>query len=120
VFLYRKAAELYLKAVILGPGRNLLSEKPVPESFLGPRSIKVLIDMSCRILEAVGWDDSNSVRKSISELEGYYLSIRTLRPNDLQQKMAVSIPKFAMQLDAILDILDAAAETFGGIADVRE
>jgi hypothetical protein len=117
ILLYRKAAEFYLKAVILGQGGNFLAEKPALGKFLGPRSPKVMVGMTCRILEALGWDGTKNLRKVIGELEGFYLSTRTLRPNDDQQALSAAIPEFAKQVDAVLDVLDGAADTLAAMGD---
>jgi hypothetical protein len=115
VVLYHKAAELYLKAIILNHGRNFLTERPVLARFYGPRSLRVLLAMACQIFETAGRDrfrtdfvdGLSDFRRVIGKLESFYLAIRTLRRNDDQETIAITLPEFARQMDAVLNTLDA-------------
>lgn len=88
LFLYRQAAELHLKAIILGYGGTFLPAKPVPARIHGTHSLRILVALACRILEAVGWDQSFKtegvadlcdLRAVISKLETLDTTLRPFR-----------------------------------------
>jgi hypothetical protein len=91
LFLYREAAELHLKAAILGYGSTFLSAKPVPARIHGTHSLRILAALACRRLEAVRWDqgfkseciaDVCDLRALISKLESLDTSLRAFRCSD--------------------------------------
>lgn len=125
VFLYRHAAELYLKAIVLGDGSEILSAKPDPKMIFRTHSLLTLLPIVCEIVKAFGWEQSVTcdgvadlaVFKSlVCELHAFDPGSYAFRyPVDTQGHGAVeshltfSVVAFAEQMDKLLNFLDDLA-----------
>jgi hypothetical protein len=89
-----------------------------------------LVVLACQILEGVGWEqgfkiegvaDLCDLRAVIEKLEALDITLRAFRPDGdkriLIGSLAATITDFAKQVDAVLDILDAAADGLVAMAD---
>ena len=130
ILLYRNAAELYLKEIILGHGGSFLPVRPVPARIHGTHSLRVLVTLTSRILEKVGWDqgfttegvaDLCDLRAVIGKLEALDTSVRAFRRKNSKAivtgSLAATISEFAKKIDAVLDVLDGAADGLAAMAD---
>jgi hypothetical protein len=130
ISMYHQAAELHLKAIVLGYGGNFLPVRPVLARIRGTHSLQALVVLACQILEGVGWEqgfktegvaDLCDLRAVIEKLEALDITLRAFRPDGdkriLIGSLAATITDFAKQVDAVLDILDAAADGLVAMAD---
>ena len=125
VFLYRHALELYLKAIVLGDGSNILESKPAPASIYRTHSLLKLLPIVCEIVKAFGWEQSltcdgvadvAAFKSIVSELHAldpgsyaFRYPIDTEGHGAVKSHLTFSVLAFARQMDAVLDLLDNTA-----------
>ena len=127
VFLYRHALELYLKAILLGDGRNilLLAGKPCPKSeevLKGNHSLERMLPTIRLVFEEVGWDQELGVDgapildnlenliKELSQIDPASYAFRYPIKKDgspsVPDHFIFSVVEFAKGLDYVLKMLD--------------
>jgi hypothetical protein len=88
IFLYRRAFELYLKAIVLGHETNVLKSKPEPASSYRTYSLRRLARIVCEIVKELGGEESfisegvakfSDFRAIISEIDTIDLESYALR-----------------------------------------
>jgi hypothetical protein len=125
VFLYRHALELYLKAIVLGDGSNILESKPDPAMIYRTHSLLKLLPIVCDIVKAFGWEpnltctgvaDVAALRSIVSELHAldprshaFRYPVNTEGEGSVRSHLTFSVLAFAKQMDAVLDLLDDTA-----------
>ena len=142
-FMYRHAAELYLKAILVwGKGIVALEghKRFEDEDFLGEHSLRELLPLVKRVFGAVGWlADRGDAPKygTFAEIEKALLELDRIDPKSfafrypMNKRGRASLPKrfhfnvlaFGAEMDALLRMLDGAAtgvyEYFQNLASVR-
>jgi hypothetical protein len=115
VFMYRRALELHLKALVLGEGGNFLATKPDLLSVYKTHSVSWLAQFVSQIVIALKWErefrcdgveslaDFKAVIEQINGAEGGY-AFRCPGKTDPSQ-----VREFARRMDAILALLDSTA-----------
>jgi hypothetical protein len=123
VFLYRHAVELYLKGILLGPGRNFLPNCPSPECVCKNHSLKRLLPFITAIFEAVGWNEGlgsgdiatfNDFVSVIEQLEDAGVRYPLKKDKDkgltdsVDHHFTFSVIEFSRCIEAALGILEGA------------
>ncbi len=119
VFMYRRAIELHLKALVLGEGGNFLATEPDRLSIYKTHSVSWLAQFVCQIVVALKWErefrcegveslaDFKAIIEEINAAEAGY-ALRCPGKTDPSQA-GFSVREFARRLDAILELLDSTA-----------
>jgi hypothetical protein len=135
VFLYRHAAELYLKGLVLGDGANFLESPPDHASVLRTHSLNRLFTFVRDMFRAVGWNGNlgNGPIKTVRDLENMIRELDAVDPGSYTFRYPVnkeggasvedhfnfSAVEFAQRMDAVLDILETADSGLTAIWDQR-
>ena len=125
VFLYRHALELYLKALVLGDGSNILASKPDSASIYRSHSLRNLAPIVCEIVREFGWEstfgcegvaDLAAFNAIINELDAldprsyaFRYPVDTHGRGSVKDHLSFSVVAFSEQMNAILDLLDDTA-----------
>jgi len=135
VSMYRQAAELHLKAFLMGDGGNFLGIKPDPISTMKTHSLSWLAQFVCQIITAVKWEaefkcegvenlaDFKAIIEKLNAVDPAFYAFRS--PAAAERKdaapghLAFNIPEFARRVDALLGLLDATADALAAEWDLR-
>ena len=123
--LYREAIELHLKALV-SEGNNFLRTKVDPISLYKTDSLRWLAQIVCQIIRAVEWENEfrcegvsdltefSAVVNDLERLDPVKCAVMSARigvlgtpPPPMQKVNAV---EFACRMDALIDLLDSAAD----------
>jgi hypothetical protein len=124
LFMYRHAAELFLKA-ILGEGGNFLLNKPDPISVSKTRSVSWLAQFVVQIVTTLKWEEQfrcdgvenfAEFKKLLDEVNGVDLGHGMFRNSG---DVATSLPEFFRRMDALLDLLESTADGLAAEWDLR-
>lgn len=135
VSMYRQAAELHLKAFVVGDGGNFLAIKPDPMSTMKTHSLSWLAQFVCQIVTAVKWEaefkcegvetltDFKAVIEKLNAVDpaayAFRRPVHTEEPGSVRSDIAFNIPEFARRVDALLGLLDATADALAAEWDLR-
>jgi hypothetical protein len=135
VFLYRHAAELYLKSVVFGKGHNFLSSKPDMPALYRTHSLRTLTRIVSRIVMAVGWQRHFSCegvanladfQALIAEFDlvdpgsyAFRYPVNTEGEGSVRSHFSFSVRDFAERMDAVLDLLDVTVHALAATWDQR-
>jgi len=129
VFMYRRALELHLKALVLGDSGNFLATKPDVLSVYKTHSVSWLAQFVCQIVIALKWErafrcegveslaDFKAIIEEINGVEAGY-AFRCPGKTDPSQA-DFSVREFARRMDAILGLLDSIAIALAAAWNVR-
>jgi len=121
IFLYRHAAELYMKGLILGPGKKLLPDPPNEKEVCKDHSIRRLLPTLREVLIALDWtvDSDFGGFKSINDIEAALKDLDELDPVSfafrypITKDMRSSVPnQFQFSAAAFCKEMDAVCEAF--------
>lgn len=132
--LYRQALELNLK-LLVGEGSNFLKTRTDPISLSTTHSLRWLALIVCQIIRAVKWEREFTCEgvssfagfsALVSEVESYDHVARAIRSSSAKGPDPVpefyrtfKVFRFAMKLDALLDLLHVTADALAATWDQR-
>ena len=128
VFLYRHALELQLKAIILGDGGNFLATKPDPLTISKTHSVSWLAQFVSQIIVALGWEPEfkclgienlDEFKAAVEEVNSVDPGSYPLRFPGETDKGSFNVREFAANMDALLELLHAAADALAAEWDLR-
>jgi hypothetical protein len=129
VVMYRDAVELYLKAIVLGEGRNFLATKPDPVSVYKTHSASWLAQFVCQIVTALKWENEfkfegienlADFKATVDEVNSVAPGSYAFRlPGETEAKGALDVRGFASRMDALLGLLDSTADGLAAEWDLR-
>src|SRR5580698_6942922 len=129
VFMYRHALELYLKAIVLGEGRNFLATKPDRISISKTHSVSWLARFVGQIVTALKWepefkcegvenlDDFKAVVEEVNSVDPGSSAFRL--PGKIEAKVFFNVGEFAARMDALLELLNSTAAALAAEWDLR-
>jgi hypothetical protein len=118
LFMYRQAVLLYLKVLILGPGRNFLPTKPDELSVHKSRSVSWLAQFVSQIVMALKWEgefkcegmeNQGDFKALIGEVNAIDPAFHAFwRPGERaeQRDTGLAVLDFVRRLDSLLELLD--------------
>ncbi len=130
LFMYRRAVEIQLKAIIQGSGGNFLAPRPDPLSIEKTRSVSWLGQFVCQIVTALKWEKRfrcegveglaafKAVMEEVNEIEPTYAMFR--HPGGSESQRWVTIRAFTAKLDALLVMLDSTADALAATWAMRD
>jgi hypothetical protein len=125
VFLYRHAAELYLKGLLLGPGANFLHSQPDVDEICKDHFLTRLLPMVREMFKGAGWDgelnfegvrtldDLDAILKELDDIDPGSFTFRyPIKRKGLDGSVAhhftFSAQQFAKTMDGVCEIFECA------------
>jgi hypothetical protein len=135
VFMYRRALELHLKALILGDGGNFLATNPDRLSVYRTHSVSWLSQFVCQIVTAVNWEKEFRCEgiETLADFKTFVENINSVDPGPYSFRYPASVEapdsvrgnstfdarEFGRRIDALLDLLDSTADALAATWDTQ-
>ena len=135
VFMYRRAIELHLKALVLGDGSNFLPAKPDPLSICKTHSVPWLAQFVCQIVTASKGENEFKCEgiRNLADFKASIEDVNSVDPGSCAFRYPVnsearssvpshptfSVCEFARKMDALLELLNSAADALAAEWDMR-
>ncbi len=125
VFMYRKAVELELKAIVLGSGGNFLATKPDPISVAKSVSLSWLGQFVAQIVRGLKWEASFKCQgiETLADFKAIIEDVNSVDPGPhsfrYPGEAQFSIQEFAAKMDALLELLDSTADALAATWDMQ-
>src|ERR1700690_2011126 len=110
VFMYRKAVEMKLKAIVLGAGGNFLATKADPISVSKSISLSWLAQFLCQIVTVLKWEASLKCEgvENLADFKAIIEDVNSVDPGPhsfrYPGEAQFSIREFAAKMEALLEL----------------